>query len=96
MLVKWKGRMEKQIGRKSDRRHNGQKSDRWAGRPGGRSEGQFCPCLLPTGKILWGYLYTTFELIFDKISLDLISFIILEDSILAANFFSYVGLNIEF
>jgi len=33
-----------------DRRHNGQKSDRWGGRP----EGQNCPFQLPAGRFILG------------------------------------------
>ena len=38
------------VDRAVDRWHNGHKNDRWASRPGGRPEGQFCPFLLPTGR----------------------------------------------
>jgi len=37
-----------------DRRHNGQKYDRCAGRPGDLPGGHFCPFLLPTRIILIG------------------------------------------
>ena len=40
------------VNRAVDRWHNGHKNDRWAGRPGGRPEGQKCPFLLPTGRFV--------------------------------------------